>query len=254
MRHWIRSLSTLLGAAAAGALLWYVPHFNRWTTGGYWSVMALMAAAGVVIGVSQLRGREGNPRAGFLLSFVPVLIASGWVLLASQPQGNWVRDHVRSWGDDLGIGHAVQNLGHHVAVVAFGLGVIFGLTFELTMLRRRPRAVDAVPPAVPAAVPAPVPPPADPAPDVPAPEPEVVAAPEPVPDPGPDPEPGPIRCPTGSARPGARPAHDAPRRTPTRRNPVGHRAFGGQSIEHTRPDKTAVLEDANLRVMIFLAR
>ncbi len=180
-RHWIRALTTLLGAAAAGALLWYVPHFNRWTSGGYWGVMALMVAAGVVIGVSQLHGRDGSPRVGFLLSFVPVLIASGWVLLASQPQGNWVRDHVRSWGDGLGIGHAVQNLGHHVAVVAFGLGVIFGLTFEVRMLRRRPRAVDVAPLAVPAAA-VHVPPLADPVPDVPEPELEADSTPEPEPD------------------------------------------------------------------------
>lgn len=150
MRNWIRALTTLLGATAAGALLWYVPHFNRWTTGGYWGVMALMAAAGVVIGVSQLHGRDGSPRASFIISFVPVFVAAGWVLLASQPRGGWLRDHTRDWGDDLGIGHAVQNLGHHVAVVAFGLGVIFGLTFELRMLRRRPRAADLAPLALPA--------------------------------------------------------------------------------------------------------
>lgn len=154
MRHWTRALTTLAAAVAAGCLLWYVPHFNRWTTGGYWAVMALMVAAGVVIGVSQLHGRDGSPAASFLLAFLPVFVAATWVLLASQPQGNWVRDHARSWSDDIGIGNAVSNLGHHVAVVAFGLGVVFGLTFELKMIRRRPKPV-AVPPAPVASAPIP---------------------------------------------------------------------------------------------------
>lgn len=153
MKHWTRASTMLAAAAAAGFLLWYVPHFHRWTTGGYWGVMAVMAAAGVLIGLSQLHGRDGSPTASFLFAFLPVLVAAGWVILASQPQGNWIRDHVLSWSGDMGIDHAVHNLGEHVAVVAFGLGVVFGLTFELQMLRRRPSSADA---------PEPGPPPSDP--------------------------------------------------------------------------------------------
>jgi hypothetical protein len=147
MRHWNRALATLVAAAAAGLLLWFVPHFHRWTTGGYWGVIALTAGAGVLVGLSQLHGRDGNPRASFLLAFLPVLVAAGWVILATQPHGGWIRDHVRSWSGDLGIDQAVHNLGEHVAVLAFGLGVVFGLMFEPTMLRRRPERVLAVPTA-----------------------------------------------------------------------------------------------------------
>ena len=147
MRRWNRALTTLLAAAAAGCLLWFVPHFHRWTTGGYWGVMGLMALAGLLVGVSQLHGREGKPVASFLLAFLPVLVAAGWVILAAEPRGSWVRDHVLSWSDDLGIGHAVHNLGEHVSVLAFGLGVVFGVTFEPMMLRRRraPRVAPAAP-------------------------------------------------------------------------------------------------------------
>jgi len=137
MRRWNRALTTLVAAAAAGFLLWYVPHFDRWSTSGYWGVMALMAVAGVLIGASQLHGRDGNPIASFLIAFLPVLVAAGWVILAAQPRGSWVRDHVLSWSGDLAIDHAVRNLAEHVAVLAFGLGLVFGVTFEPGMARRR---------------------------------------------------------------------------------------------------------------------
>jgi len=161
MRHWNRALTTLTGAAAAGFLLWFAPHFHRWTTGGYWGVMALMAVAGVLIGLSQLHGRDGNPTASFLLVFLPVLVAAGWVILAAQPQGNWIRDHILSWSGDMRIDHAVHNLGEHVAVLAFGLGVVFGLTFEPRMVRRGPKKADVAPTAA-AAAPSPPPVAADP--------------------------------------------------------------------------------------------
>ena len=148
MAHWNRALTTLVAAAAAGFLLWFVPHFDRWATGGYWGVLALTALAGVLIGISQLQGRDGKPTASFVIAFVPVLIAAGWVILAAQPQGNWIRDHVLSWSGDMGIGHAVHNLGEHVAVLAFGLGVVFGLRFEPKMLRRAPKHEDEAPTAI----------------------------------------------------------------------------------------------------------
>jgi hypothetical protein len=156
MRQWNRALATLAAVAAAGFLLWFAPHFHRWTTGGYWGVMALMAVAGVLVGLSQLHGRDGNPTASFLVAFLPVLVAAGWVILAAEPHGGWIRDHVHSWSGDMGIDHAVHNLGEHVAVLAFGLGVVFGLTFELKMVRRGPRKA-VVAPTVVASAPGPPP-------------------------------------------------------------------------------------------------
>jgi hypothetical protein len=60
-----------------------------------------------------------------------------------------------------GIDHAVHNLGEHVAVLAFGLGVVFGVTFEPKMVRRRPKKADVTPTAA-AAAPSPPPVAADP--------------------------------------------------------------------------------------------
>ncbi len=147
LRHWNRALTTLAAAAAAGFLLWFVPHFHRFSSGGYWGEMALIAIAGVLLGLSQLHGRDGNPTASFLVAFLPVLVAAGWVILAAQPHGNWIRDHVLSWSGDLGIDHVVHNLGEHVAVLAFSLGVVFGLTFEPKMVRRGSTKTDVAPTA-----------------------------------------------------------------------------------------------------------
>lgn len=154
MKGLTRSITTLAGIVAAGAIVWFVPHFDRWSTWGYLAGMALFAVAGAVLGTAQLRGREGKGKASFLVVFVPVLVVTAWVVLASQPRGNWLRDHVAAWSGDIGVGHVVHNLGEHVAVLAFTLGLVFGLTFEPTMaLRRRRRLVTAA-----AAPPAPPPP------------------------------------------------------------------------------------------------
>ncbi|HEY5159642.1 MAG TPA: hypothetical protein VII83_01095 [Gaiellaceae bacterium] len=137
MKGWKRAGTTLAGSAAAGALIWFVPHFDRWSTGGYWGAMATFAAAGLVLGVAQLRGREGSAIAMFLIVFVPVLIVGGWVVLAAQPRGDWFRNQIVSWSSDIGVDHAVRNLGEHVTVLAFGIGLVFGLMFEPAMIRRR---------------------------------------------------------------------------------------------------------------------
>lgn len=149
MKGLTRSFTTLAGVVAAGALIWFVPHFHRWSNGGYWAGMTFFALAGLVLGLAQLRSREGKGKASFLLVFVPVLVVAGWVTLASQPRSNWFRDHARSWSGDIGLGHVVHNLGEHVAVLAFALGLVFGLTFELAMVpKRKPKVVYvATPPA-----------------------------------------------------------------------------------------------------------
>jgi hypothetical protein len=134
--HWNRALTTLAAVVAAGLLFWFAPHFNRWSAGGYWGLVGVMALAGVLIGLAQLRGRGGNPPASFLTVFMPVLVCAGWVIVAAEPHGSWLRNHVLSWSGDMGIAHAVHNLAEHVTVLAFGLGIVFGLTFEPAMLRR----------------------------------------------------------------------------------------------------------------------
>jgi hypothetical protein len=131
-----RGTITLLGAAAAGFLVWLATQIDDATNGGYWAVYGLIAAAGLVMAFSQILGgwtKWGWPRLSlnvFLLSFVPVLVAAGWVILATQPETNWFRDHVSGWSSDIGIQGLVSDLGEYVSVLAFGIGLVFGFTFD----------------------------------------------------------------------------------------------------------------------------
>ena len=162
-----RAPATLLGAAAAGALLWFsAAHVDRSTTGGYWAAYGLVASAGLLFGLSQLRGGGGHPPA-MLVVFLGVLIVGGWVILGMQPNSNWFAHHVRSWSDDIGVGNVMRSLGTWLGVLAFGVGATFATVAE--PVGRRP-----VRPVTRDEVPTPQPPP------------------EPVPQPDPRPEPEPV--------------------------------------------------------------
>ena len=131
-----RGTITLLGAGVAGLLIWLAAQVNEGTNGGYWSVYGLLAAAGLTMAFSQILGgwtKWGWPRLSlnvFLLAFIPVLIAAGWVLVGAQPNSNWFRDHVLSWSDDLSIGGVVRDLTEFASVLGFGVGLVFGFTFD----------------------------------------------------------------------------------------------------------------------------
>jgi hypothetical protein len=131
-----RGTITLLGAAVAGLLVWLATQINDGSTGGYWAVYGLIAAAGLTMALSQLFGgwtKWGVPRLSinvFLLAFIPVLVAAGWVILFKQPHGNWFRDHVRTWSNDASIDGLVRDLGEYISVLAFGIGLVFGFCFD----------------------------------------------------------------------------------------------------------------------------
>jgi len=158
-----RAASTLLGAGVAGFLLWLAAQFGRHTTGSYWAAYGIVAGAGVVVGLSQLRGRDGHPPATFTLAFLPVLIVAGWILLAMQPDSNWVRDHVLAWSGDIHIRGVVRDLGTWIGVLAFGIGLVFGFALEPATLRRRRPATAVTPAPAPARAPAATPAAATPA-------------------------------------------------------------------------------------------
>ncbi len=135
--NWMtRALATLAGVAVAGVLLWAAAQVGRGSTGGYWAAYAIVAAAGVVLGLSQLRGRGGHPRAMLALCFLPLLVVGGWVLIAAEPHGTWLRDHVLAWSGDLSVDGVVRDVGTWVAVVAFGIGYVLGLALEPAPRRR----------------------------------------------------------------------------------------------------------------------
>src|SRR5207253_7311551 len=131
-----RGAVTLIGAAAAGFLIWLGTQISDSSTGGYWAVYGLIAAAGLTMALSQLLGgwtKWGMPRLSanvFLLAFIPTLIAAGWVVVGHQPNPNWARNHVMSWSSDIGILGVVHDLAEYVSVPAFGIGLAFGFSFD----------------------------------------------------------------------------------------------------------------------------
>jgi hypothetical protein len=128
-----RGFSTLVGAALAGALLWFATQVGTESTAEYWATYGLVAAAGLAMALSQLLGgwtKGGWPRFSlgvFGLGFLPVLVATGWVLLARQP-ADWM--NTSNWSRDLGLDGLVADLGNILPALAFGLGLTFGFSFD----------------------------------------------------------------------------------------------------------------------------
>ena len=128
-----RGISTLAGAAVAGVLLWFATQVGTQTTAEYWSTYGLIAAAGLTMALSQILGgwtKWGWPRFSlgvFLIGFLPVLVAGGWVLLARQP-ADWM--NTSNWSRDLSIFGVVNDLGNILPAIAFGIGLTFGLSFD----------------------------------------------------------------------------------------------------------------------------
>jgi hypothetical protein len=143
MKRMMRAISTLAGVAAAGVLLWAAAQVGRHSTGGYWAACGIVAAAGLVLGLSQLRGRTGSPRAMLALCFLPVLVVAGWVLLAMQPDPSWFRSHVLAWSGALGIRDVVLGVGTWVGVLALGIGYTLGASLEPAPRRHVLPAYDA---------------------------------------------------------------------------------------------------------------
>jgi hypothetical protein len=145
-----RGFSTLLGAAVAGVLLWTASQLNEGTTGGYWATYGIVAAAGLTMALSQLLGgwtKWGWPEISpfvLLIGFLPVLLVGGWVIVASQPDPGWFRDHVQAWSADIGVRDVVFDVNDMIAAIAFGIGLVFGFCFDTSGPRVR-LPVEAVP-------------------------------------------------------------------------------------------------------------
>src|SRR5213593_712314 len=133
-----RATITLIAAAVAGLLIWLATQIDDKSLGGFWAVYGIIAGAGLAMALSQLLGgwtKWGWPRidpAVFLMAFIPVLIVVGWIAVAGQPHGNTVRSHVLSWSGDLGIRGIVTDLLEYLSALAFGLGLVFGFSFNTT--------------------------------------------------------------------------------------------------------------------------
>lgn len=140
-----RGAMTLIGVLVAGFLIWWAvsPLGDSASNSEFWWAVLMCALAGFVIALSQLLGgwtKWGWPRISgnvFLLGFLPALILGGWVLLFAQPDDGFLGDDVRSWSNDLGIDGAVEDLSAAALVIAFGLGLVLGLTLDTTGPRVR---------------------------------------------------------------------------------------------------------------------
>lgn len=134
-----RGMATLGGAAVAGILLWFATQVGAESTAEYWSTYGLVAAAGLTMALSQILGgwtKWGWPRFSlgvFVLGFLPAVVAGTWVLLARQP-AEWM--NTSNWSRDLGIGGLVADLGNILPAIAFGIGLMFGLSFDTAGPRR----------------------------------------------------------------------------------------------------------------------
>ena len=138
----VRALFTLAGVAGAGFLIWLASLFDLESTSEFWIAMALLAAAGLVLGLSQLFGgwtKWGWPTlsvAVFVLGFLPTLIAGGWILLALQPDGGWQQSRLENWSESIGISGLVEDFAPFLPALALTIGLVLAFSFDTTGPRR----------------------------------------------------------------------------------------------------------------------
>jgi hypothetical protein len=131
-----RGLATALAAGLAGVLLWVSTLVGVQTVTHFWESMGLVAAAGLVVALSQViggwtKGHGVRVSPGtFLLAFLPVLVCVGWILLATQPGNGWHEGTIARWSQSAGILGLVHALGLWHGVLAFGFGLTLGLTLD----------------------------------------------------------------------------------------------------------------------------
>jgi hypothetical protein len=140
-----RGLTLAVAAGVAGLLLYLATQVGQQSTARFWEGMGLVAAAGLVLALAPVLGgwtsglRLRLSRGTFLLGFLPLLVAVGWILLATQPGNGWHEGTIVSWSHDIGLMGLVQSLALWHGVLAFGFGLVLG------------SCLDAVPAAVPVA-------------------------------------------------------------------------------------------------------
>ena len=131
-----RGLTLAFAAALAGLGLWGATQVGTQTTGRFWIAMAIVGAAGLLIALAnhvgtwtkglRLRLSPGT----FVLAFLPVLVCVGWILIASQPGHGWQEGRLDSWSNSIGILGAVHSIALWHGVLAFGFGLVLGLSLD----------------------------------------------------------------------------------------------------------------------------
>ncbi|HEY2311414.1 MAG TPA: hypothetical protein VGH46_09915 [Gaiellaceae bacterium] len=131
-----RGLTLALGAALAGLGLWGAAQIGTQTTGRFWLAMLVVAGGGLLIALASHVGtwtkglRMRISPGTFALAFLPVLVCVGWILIANQPGSGWQEGRIDSWSNSIGILGVVHSVGLWHGVLAFGLGLMLGLTLD----------------------------------------------------------------------------------------------------------------------------
>jgi len=131
-----RGLTTVAAAGGAGVLLWAATLVGQQSDRRFWAEMAIVAGAGLVVALSQIvsgwtKGLRLRMSPGtFLLAFLPMLIVVGWTLMASQPGHGWYEGTIVRWSRDIGMLGLIHDLALWHGVVAFGFGLVLGLSFD----------------------------------------------------------------------------------------------------------------------------
>ena len=127
---------TLIAAALAGLLVWIATQVGDSSNGDYWGTYGLIAGAGLIMALSQLIGgwtKWGAPRISisvFLTALIPVAVVVLWVVIFHQPHHGLGRQDIRRWSNDIGIDNVVKDFKEYIGVLAFGLGLVLGYTFD----------------------------------------------------------------------------------------------------------------------------
>jgi hypothetical protein len=131
-----RGLTLALAAALAGLGLWGASQVGTQTTGRFWIAMAIVGGAGLLISLANHVGtwtkglRMRMSPSTFILAFLPALVAVGWILVATQPGSGWQEGRVDSWSSSIGILGLVKSIALWHGVLAFGFGLMLGLSFD----------------------------------------------------------------------------------------------------------------------------
>lgn len=131
-----RGLTLALFAGLAGLALWGAAEVGTQTPGRFWIAMAIVAAGGLLLTLATHVGtwtkglRMRVSPTTFVVAFLPVLICVGWILLASQPGHGWQEGRIDSWSTSIGILGLVHSIGLWSGVLAFGFGVMLGLSLD----------------------------------------------------------------------------------------------------------------------------
>ncbi len=131
-----RGLTLAFAAALAGLALWGAARVGTQTQGRFWIAMVIVGAAGLLLALANHVGtwtkglRLRMSPSTFVLTFLPVLVCVGWILIASQPGSGWQEGRIHSWSNSIGILGAVHAIGLWRGVLAFGFGIVLGLSLD----------------------------------------------------------------------------------------------------------------------------